>query len=75
MSEEKGYQLFRIKHGDDEYIVLPTKMYTEIMGDFEKGPQFLADSGRAIIVANDRIYAALLKMTFMYQREEMTIGR
>lgn len=72
MSEE--YKPFHIKYGDEEYLVMTTKMHANIMlGDPSKAAKFLADIGRATIVSHDRLYAVLLKMTFEYQGEEMTV--
>lgn len=66
---------FRIKHRGINYIVMTRKQQSDAMlGDPMEAAKWMESLGKGIMIANDRLYATLLKMTFEYQREEMTIG-
>lgn len=71
MSDEQD-NMFRIKFRDLEYVVMTTKMQRD---GFMEGGEFLARVGTGQMIANDQLYAILLKMTILHEREEFTIRR
>lgn len=73
MSSDK---MFHIKHGDREYVVMTKKLFNAIMlsEDPTKRLKFLKELGSKTIVANDPLYAVLMKMVNAYEREEVSVG-
>jgi len=70
-------KMFHIKYGDKEYLVMTTKMWSNIfLKDPAKAGEFLEAIGRQTIVHHDKLYAVLQAMVRDQEgkRESFMVG-